>query len=679
MGKRGHEPLTIQDFGGLQSLPRLFHDDEQSDSITLNGASLYKNGIVVNGQLMMRPSFLGKNEGVPNAVRMHNFKNEPLDQRHLVLGPGGKLYDDKYSTTTPILTIAGMIDFSVLVVDNRAYITPHTRLKGMASQFVYVWDPQIMTVARKAAGLKPTGTFTVAVSGTDGNTEPGVHVLAISWESNTGFITKPNLFVSVTAPSGTKKKIDLSVIPTAPPSAGDTTIYVARHILMSRVVRNPDGNLNWPHLYFAKKIEDNTTTALTGANGLSLFDTELVASADYLKDVLEEIPAGVSISLYGSRMAVGGEPKVNDQTPQVRVSQVGNYETFLATEGFLLAPRIGGGVKNLGEIRGFFYVFKSGMTFVTQDNGQSPNRWKVDKVDESLGCECFGLAQIPSSGSGLVKEGLLVNTYYGLFYFNGRYDDLPLTHQIGSEFAKLVLLDPATIPDVPAGFTGWQVAIDPYRRRIAIFVPKKVTDGTTEDEFKTVQVLHGDFSQGFTWDAARWSTWTFHDYITCMLIDLTQAFYPQIHLGTSRFTLKEDSLEVAEQPFVDRDGDAIDRAIIWEWISSDAVGLSMDGGRAHIETLAMRVATLGHGSQPFNVEVHQVDDGQIKRFAPVSALARVDTDKVNPRTVRMTGSAIAERFKVGLRYVSDIPPNNSGFRISKVHVYPMPHDEEVPK
>lgn len=658
------DSLTMQDFDGLQSYPRLYHRDGQSDAIDLNGASVLDNSTILNGHLLPRPTFHPMTGSIEGAARIHNFKNDPGDDRHLVLGPGGKLYDDRFSISTPILTITGMTDFSMVTINSRAFITPHDRNKGMVSQFVYIWDPQLMTVARKAAGAKPTGTFTISTGTVDGTsrTEPGEHVLSVAFEYDTGFITKPSLFVKITMPNP-RAKIDLDAIPTGP------TGVVARHILMSHRIFNFDGNMENPELFFAIRIADNTTTVL--ADGVNKYDTELIKSAEYLKNILEEIPAGVNIGLYQSRMVVVGE---NADGNTARISQAGDYETFLATEGFLRVPKVGGTVKNLVEIRGILYLFKSMRTLATQDNGQAPIRWEVPTVDDTYGCECFGVAQLPSGGAGLIRGGALVNTHYGLYFFNGQYDEKPLTHKIGSTFTEMLLSSTAQEP----GFNGWQLCLDTFRHHIFVFVPQLVNE-LNQDQFTQTQILHGEYSRGLSWQTIRWSTWTFWDFIQCILIDLnSNHFLPKLMCGTSGKTLLESTPEDGEALFVDTDKDGSVRGVPWRYISGDALAVSPDGDQDGVHSVTIRVAGLGFSGQRFHVIVHSVDDGSLHEFGAVHLDPRADISEPTPKTYVSKGQALGERFKVELHYLSQLPPADSGFRISKIMLNAHHESEEDP-
>jgi hypothetical protein len=282
-----------------------------------------------------------------------------------------------------------------------------------------------MTVARQAAGAVPVGTFTVATSVTNGNVEPGLHIYAVAYETDTGHVTKPSLYVSLTAPGGTKKKVDLTVIPIGP------TGTKSRWILASKVVFNYDGNLEHPKLFFAKKIEDNTTTALTGVNALDYYDTQLVSDADYLKDIYEQIPAGVAQAVYSSHFCVGnilletispGPPggpiiSIKAERSMVAVSEPNQIETFSKVDGFqIIAKSEGGGVKQLSEVNGVLYVRKSFMTFAMQDNGLSPSKWPVNAVDIATGTEPYGVASFPGTSAGAYRGVQLVCDRSGLIH-----------------------------------------------------------------------------------------------------------------------------------------------------------------------------------------------------------------------------------------------------------------------
>jgi hypothetical protein len=349
--------------------------------------------------------------------------------RFIALNPATGAFRDQTAGTT-ILTIAGVTDFSAMTINDRFYFMPHNREIGRAADFLYVYDPALSATARKAAAAKPAGVFTIA-AGAAGNTEPGLHILGVCYETNTGFVTKPALYQTITAASP-RTSISLTAIPLGP--AGT----VARRIVMSKVIKNYDGNAEGYNIFFALKINDNTTTVL--ANAVNLYDTQLVESADYLKDNLEEISAGLQMCSFNGRLAICGE---NADSTLVRVSKPGEPETFSAIDGFIKCYKgMGyGPVRNIKSTHGVLYMFKRYSTYTCRDNGKAPSSWQVDQIDAGLGAEVFSVAEVWDSVDGSFRGGFFVANYNGFYFLNGSVYSNNLAYNIEAEWSDSVEID----------------------------------------------------------------------------------------------------------------------------------------------------------------------------------------------------------------------------------------------
>lgn len=535
MARRDQSPVVIDDFLGLyyrgRGVLQGFDRDAELEcppgyQTLLNNTIYYERGIGV------RPGSVVTLSAIANIVDIYPFIS---NGRYIVMNNLGAVYDTGVSTSTPIVTFSTGDRLSLLHLNQtRCLLSPHNLDVGKASQFVHIWDPALMgSATRKMAGAAPTGTFTVAVSATNGNCEPGIHILAVSFEFNTGFITKPALYQRVTSPSGTKKCIDLTAIPTGP------TGVVARHIFMSQVVRNDDGNNENPELFFAKRVGDNTTTSLSGTSAINLFDTQLQQSADYLKDVLVEVPAGLCLGFYQGRVQVGGE---NANPGTVRTSMPGDYETFRASHGFLDVPKEGGTVRNLAELAGLFYIFKGDLTYGTQDNGQSPNRWVVTIVDSGLGTVVNGIARLPAS-RGYSSDSLLVCTKAGVARFTGVYDETMLSYNV-DDIYQLKLSQ--------FGHNAITIVQDPVAKRIY------VSNSTA------VNILYGDYQRGLNFNTIRWSEWTFYQTINCLSQSKDFQGVPHLFIGSSEGI---HSFNPAADNGTDKDKNNINHPITWMMIT----------------------------------------------------------------------------------------------------------------
>lgn len=417
----------------------------------------------------------------PNLARFHIYKRIGEADRLLILNTSGQLYDST-NLVTPILSIPAMTDFSVVVMFNRAYISPHDGTTGLAGEKVYVYGG---SGTARAAGAAPPSGFTLGVtnSGTAGNVEAGAHLFAVAFETDTGFITRPGPIgpaYSVMTATGTRK-VDVSLIPIGP--AGT----VARHILATGIITNYQGDQVSPELFFVPggKISNNTATTLT----INFFDADLQSSADYLFDNLDTLPAFLGMANYNGRLVGWGE---NGNESLVRCSVSGQPEAHSGIEGFVIVnPGDGLGVKNCVAHRGLLNVYKRQRHYVTQDNAGSAVTWKVTLVDSAVGCDVFGVSQILDS-AGQTHDQFLVAAREGLMDFAGAYAPAPLSYQIEDIWRR-----------INQGATNKiQVVVDPIQRRVYISLP---LDGSTT--INTLVMM--DYNNGLSADTVRWSVWSF--------------------------------------------------------------------------------------------------------------------------------------------------------------------------
>lgn len=667
MNHRDQQSISFSDFDGINNYPHFWETPDAHRDIegtAPNGLEDCTNLIITpRGRLLNRPGIVrgaqvdggGTQRGIK---RIFPFTRTTF--RFICITYAGRVYDVNNGVNTLILTAAAGSDLVVQNVGKRIYfaVTPTAGTSG-----VFIYDPDLAATARAVAGLKPTGTFTVANSATAGSTEPGQHIYAVAFETNTGYITKPSLYVSLT--TATRLKIDLNPIPTGP--AGT----VARHILMSRVLRNWDGNLQSPELFFALRIADNVTTSLTAVNGLSKFDTELISSAEYLKDLIEEIPTTNALSLYGGRMAfIGG---VND-TDTVKMSQPGDYESVLATEGYIKAlPYEGGAPKAGASTQGVFYIFKDARTFATQDNGDSPTRWPVSQVDGARGCVSLGIARTPG-GNFDVEGGLLVLTRDGLHFFDGAYRSLPLTYKI-TPYVQPALTFPIS--------SNWSVAVDTLRKHIYIFVGTGMDVahglGVEPDNFGSKQVMVGDYSRGLSWQTIRWTSFSFYNWFQCMAISYTSNLLPSVVFGQGRdvaatagwiMGLSSPETSNVATGIIDKDIADVDTAVAWT-LETGAVGLILDGGRVHVDAIGIRTGTFGNSAaiSPF------VTKCDVSQYIPTPVVNTIVGFGSEPRTYYSHTNVESERVKILL---TGSTTGGGGLGLLALFLFVSPVDIERP-
>jgi hypothetical protein len=465
-----HEPLQVTKVGGLYSRDSFYDTvprDHWIDSLNMDSGG---------------DSF-GSRDGFSKTITLSNlrqieiYKREGEASRYLLLNSSGSIFDSANSLVTPILTIATMTGFSIQTVYNRCYITPHNGTKGLSGQFVYVY--QGSTAARKAAGLAPVGTFTATLNAT-GHLDAGTHLIAVCYETDTGFITPPGEVAEVET-DGTQS-VDLTVIPVGP------TGTAKRHVLCSQAIQDYNGNTLGYEMFFVPNgtISDNVTTTFS----VNIYDEELITSADYTFDQLEELPAGCSLGKYQTRLVICGP---NTNASLVYISKDTEPESFSSLSGFLVCdPFETEGIKNCLEFRDTLYLFKGnpGHTYATQDNGYDPSTWDCPRIDSAIGADLQGVAQFTDS-KGSNSDFFVVADVSGLYYFNGAYSkQFPLSWKIQKIWDRINKLYMNAV----------KVVLDPTSFRIFLCVP--LDSATTPSH-----ILVADYADGLDADNIKWHIW----------------------------------------------------------------------------------------------------------------------------------------------------------------------------
>jgi hypothetical protein len=477
MATRDHDPLVITQFRGT-------FDRGEDDTVP---PGFFVDSLNVQFQTRGVRTRYGTSESIEigSVKRQAVYKRIGEAQRLLILVDGGDLYDST-DLSAPILTIPAMTDFSMVSLFNRAYITPHNGTTGLPGEKVYVYDGSGPGTARAAGGVGPSDTLTLTDTGASGIVEAGFRVVGVAFETNTGFITAPGGFASITTAGGKQLRV-------ANIEIGGSQV-VARHIVVSRIIPEAallamggtfNGDFQSQTYYFAHRIDDNTTTSVD----INFYDSQLVRDASYLLEEVSEIPAGVGIGVYRAKLIVWGE---DANSAVCRVSRAGEPESFNEIEGFFLAnPGLGGGIKNCWEYRTQLFIQKSQHTFVTQDNGNEAAFWEVTLIDSSVGTECHGVAKSLDFGEA-IRDHVFVGDRAGLKLFNGTFNVADLTYNISDIWARIN----------KTAFHTIEIVVDPLEEHIYAAVP--LDDATSPNA-----VLFGDYSEGLTPEFIKWTTWRF--------------------------------------------------------------------------------------------------------------------------------------------------------------------------
>jgi hypothetical protein len=392
-----------------------------------------------------------------------------------------------------------MVDFSAAQYFNRIYITPHDRQRGLENHLVWVYDG---TTCRPAGGPAPAGSLVCVNSALSGHVEQGTHLFAVSFETESGYVTTPGPAIYGSVVADGSHAVDISGIPVGPVGT------IARRILATR--RIAEYNLNQDGYEFFYIPTGRITNNVDSTCTVDFYDADLVLSADYLFDQLAAIPAGVGIGIYQDSLITWGEFK---DPSVVRISKQGDPEGFDAVGGYLtVAPNEAGGVKNCIQFRDNLYMLKSQRTFSTSRDLVNPDMaifWRVISIDEGIGTECFGAATVLDT-AGPNTDVYIILARTGMFTFNGMYLQPEFSWKIDRFWSALDQIQ----------FDKVQVVNDVVGGRIYALLPSG-------------NLLVADYRNGLAYSNIRWAHWTFPWPITSIAIDIDSDQRVNILLGAN--------------------------------------------------------------------------------------------------------------------------------------------------
>jgi len=490
---RDHEQVTVPAFKGLYANgmddavpPGYFIDSLNTDFETV--------------EVRTRDGFT-KVFDLTNIRRFFVYKRLNETSRYLILDTTGTLWDSLYAT--PIGSDPAWVDFSALNYLNRAYITFHDRVAGVPGALIQVYEGEGPGTLRPVGGIAPVGfSLTCSISTTPGNLGLGTYLVAVCYETSTGFITAPGpaVFGSVESPGGFCLNVDdIAVGP-----AGT----IARRLLVTKSIP-PDmytGNQYGYEFFFCPngRIGNNTQTFL---HDINFFDEDLIDSADYLFDSRSTLPCGLGLSIYNNRMAVWG---VQGFEHHVFLSAAIFVETFDETAGLLfLDPSDAiSGIRNVVDHETSLFIQTEDRTYVTVDNGNNPDTWRCDPLDKAIGAEVFSVSKILDSRGTSVKR-FFQGDKSGIYcYEGGGFQDPPFSTNVTdiwkrinkNEFNKVMVVD------------------DPEDKKVYACIP---LDNATE----CTHIIVGDYNNSFNrygqlvGNLVRWSFWTFPWLVSTIVLD----------------------------------------------------------------------------------------------------------------------------------------------------------------
>lgn len=425
---RDHKPVKIERFMGLydrgdiDNVPLDHFSDCQNIRFSATGKSVLTRYGADKFQDVVSP--LG------NIVRYYNYITQSKNTLLVLVfdGTDGKIYHVIDSTTVqgPILTIAGMEDFAFVPYAGRAYISPFksyttggiTIQKGLQSEFLYVYLGD-GTAARKAAGSTPAGTL-IAANGAAGHTDGGNKNFAVVGETDSGFLSAPCAFVNFT--TADLLSVSFTNVPTFTGAQ-----WTKRHIVATKSITDYNGDLQGYEYFFIPNATINNNVGTTLSN-ISFYDADLLEDASHLLDDFSSLSAGCHLTLYRDRLVL---TTTFTDISLVYISHPGEPESISQLDGFILVPPDGNPITNGQELRDILYLTKRNRTVGYNDNGDEPANWAINIIDNALGSTVHGIATVIDSGSTSV-DFLLIGNNAGLFLFNGKFIDPPLSFKINN-------------------------------------------------------------------------------------------------------------------------------------------------------------------------------------------------------------------------------------------------------
>lgn len=408
------------------------------------------------------------------------------DASSLFVLSGTSVYYSFFGGAAILTGLPAGSDINILKVFGKYFITVHNRTNGILFNY-YVFDPSIHTVARAALGNGAGSAITVA-NGSAGskNVSTGLHIWGVTFETDSGHITGLGIIALTSFTHNGTTRANLSAIPIGP--AGTS----ARHILVTKVIPNYDGNLVNYQLFFLPngRIADNTTTVL---NNVEFFDSELQDDADYLKDIFGQIFAPLGMCIYSNRVILWGRPTTEHE---FLASDIGKPESFSSVSGAQEVDKdFGTGIQVCFEYKGLLAIIKDTGTYITKDNGGEPNTWEIVRVSNLLGAYVYGVCRLSDGQPGPIGDIVIMFNRSGLHIFDGQFREIPLSRNI-DDFIDTLNLNATDMKKC-------QCFADFNSKRIYISLV-----ATTGQEPKVLLVC--DFRDGLSPDTVKWYKFVFY-------------------------------------------------------------------------------------------------------------------------------------------------------------------------
>jgi len=322
--------------------------------------------------------------------------------------------------------------------------------------------------------ISPTMTATGA-----GNCTPGSHLFGYILETRSGFLGKPSPFsgsvfspVSFTVAAG-GKTLNMAVSGTMPADSA----YL--HPIMTRI-DNPN---RW---YFVPDASVAIPAGAWTANmTINISDEDLADSATQVDEHFDYITQDTSgTGPFNPHLIIEVGQRLAYLTPQrMYVSDQQAAQVITEAENALELP----GQRQMitaFTLRDNLYVLANAATYGFSDNGDRPVLWGAPElVSGRIGTTGVRCVQNRTGG-----DYAWVANYSGLYFFDGQYDERPISYMNDPEWKRINWAVPNVI----------QIEDDYVNQRVMVAVP---LDGATEP----THILTWDYSRGFKWSDVDFS------------------------------------------------------------------------------------------------------------------------------------------------------------------------------
>jgi len=458
-------------------------------------------GVVTAGIHVIAVSYNGGILGTEVFPVVITLGDRQVQLANIPLGPGG--------TTSRTIAMTRAIDpkdYKASTVGYVFYTVEIIADNTTETKVINVADSGLVTVYAPGATAAPVSNA-LLVSNTDieGFSDFGFHLVGVIYETDTGYQTAPGPeFFGAQSYGSTTKSIKVSNIPVSP-----SPTVIKRHLVSTKWIPEYNGDQKGYQFFFIPKgtLDNNTATELV----VNYYDSDLLSDASHLLDNFAEIPAGVNLCTYHSRMVLVGDPtlpKKADGTPDTtqpdnrsvaRVSYPGEPEAISQVDGLIIAPLDGNPLTHCQEFRDILYLFKKSRTYAYSDNSDEPATWQEEVLDQGIGCGVHGIATVLDTG-GVNVDFLLIADWSGLMQFNGVYARPELSWKIEDYWMSIIRNN----------FRYIQVVNDSLSKKIWMTLPPPFQH----------MMLHADYGDGLDAKNIKWARWIFDAKMACVaLID----------------------------------------------------------------------------------------------------------------------------------------------------------------